>query len=209
MFTAASHCGPYTQPDDWRPHPHTLHFKMNFNSILPFQQRSPKLPLVFCFSGSIYVHVSHLFQVWGMPCPHHTDFCHPDKICQRLQIITAPHYDISWFPVMSSHVQTFLSAPCSTIPSVYVHLSWWNNQVSHPHQTMCNTTALCSTQITQYCCWCLETCKLCHTFMCYLYITLLSCILLTEKLYLPSFFSVVFSRPLSTTIKRYHTKNPA
>jgi hypothetical protein len=115
-------------------------------------------------------------------------------LISAILIRTAKDYKLSqllimtflWSPVISSHVHTFLSASCSPLPSVYVYLSWWNNQVSHPHKTMCNTTALCSTQIIQYCC-CSETCKLCHIFMCYLYIMLLSCILLRHYIYLVFF----------------------
>ena len=100
-------------------------------------------------------------------------------------------------PVMSSHEQTFLSAPWSLTPSVYALPSWRNNQVSHPNKTV-NTTAL---WITRYCCCCSETWKLCHIFVCYLYIMFLACILLSEILHLPSFFFVVFSSPLSTITK--------
>jgi len=183
MITTTCHCGPYDKPDERRPHPHTLLFKMNFNIILSFKYRSPKLPLAFRFSSSTYMHVSHLFHVWGMPHPHHSDFCHPN---------TAKDYKLSRLimtflcsPVMSSHAQTFLSAPSSPTPSVYALPSWQNNQVSHPNKTG-NTTAL---WITQYCCCCCsETWKLCHTSVCYLYVTFLSCILLTEILHLPSFF---------------------
>jgi len=34
MITTACHCGPYTEPNEQRPHPHTLLYKMNFNIIL-------------------------------------------------------------------------------------------------------------------------------------------------------------------------------
>jgi hypothetical protein len=30
MITTACHCGPYTEPNKRRPHPHTLLFKMNY-----------------------------------------------------------------------------------------------------------------------------------------------------------------------------------
>jgi hypothetical protein len=118
MSTTACHCGPYTEPNKKRPHPHTLLFKTNFKIILLFKYRSPKLPLAFCFSNSTYVHVSHLFHMWGIPHPHHSDFCHPNKICQRLQIIKA-HYDISLFSCyVISHTNIHLSTLFSIIFSL-------------------------------------------------------------------------------------------
>lgn len=110
MITTACHCGTYTEPNERRLHSHTLLFKMNFNIILSIKYRSPKLPLAFCFSSSTYMHVSQLFHVWGTPHPHHSDFCHPNKICKRLQIIKA-HYDISLF---SCYVISCTNIPLST-----------------------------------------------------------------------------------------------
>jgi len=181
MIKTARHCGPCNKPDERRSHPQTLLFKMNFNIILSFKYRFPKLPLAFCFSSSTYTHVSHAFHVWGILI----------TLISAILIRSAKDYKLSRLimtflcsPVMSSHIQTFLSAPWSPTPSVYALPSCRNNQVSHPHKTG-NTAAL---WITQYCCCCSETWKLCHTFVCYLYVTFLSCILLTEILHLPSFF---------------------
>jgi len=118
MITTVCHCGPSTEPDERRPHPRTLLFRINFNIILSLKYRSPKLPLAFCFSSSTYVHVSQLFHLSGMPHPHHSDFCHPSKICQRPQIIKA-HYDISLF---SSYVISCTNIPLSTLCSNHFSL---------------------------------------------------------------------------------------
>ena len=123
MITTAFYCGPYTEPKERGSYTHTLLFKMNFNIILPFKYRSPKLPLAFCFSSSIYVHVSRLFHVWCEPHPHHSDFCHPNKICHRLQIIKAPHYDISLFSCyVISSTNIPLSSPFSKTFSLCSYL---------------------------------------------------------------------------------------
>jgi len=124
MITIVCHSGPYTEPNEQTPHPRSSLFKINFNIILTFKYRSPKLPLTFCFLSSTYMHVSHLFHVCGTPRPHHSDFCYANKICQRLQIMEA-HYYVSLFScyVISRtniHLSTLFSITFSLRSSITV-----------------------------------------------------------------------------------------